>query len=77
MPDSEAVYPLLHAGNSSDGKLEHPKNLGKARWYRADDEKPTRQLTQPGAYVVVKRFSSKEKKRRVTAFPLVLKPGCS
>lgn len=70
-PDCETVFPMVYARNFSCGKLDHPKRFGKPQWYCADDEKSDRQLTLPGAYVVVKRFSSKEEKRRVTAFPLI------
>ena len=71
-PDGDAVYRLLYSGNFSDGRLNHPKPIGKAQWYVADDAKSIRQLTNPGSYVVVKRFSSKEERRRVTAYPLFL-----
>lgn len=71
-PDRGDVYKLLYSGNFCDGKLDHPKPIGKAQWYVADDQKSTRQLTNPGSYVVVKRFSSKEELRRVTAYPLFL-----
>lgn len=71
-PDGENVYPLVYAGNLSSGALLHPASIGKPQWFTADDERSKRQLTQPGAYVVVKRFSSKEERRRVVARPLAL-----
>lgn len=69
-PDWDDVYRLIYAGNFSSGTLEHPLAIGKPQWYRADDDVSRRQLTQPGFYVVVKRFSSKEERRRVVAYPL-------
>ena len=66
------VYRLVYVGNLRAGSLEHPANIGKGQWYRADDKSSRQQLTQPGAYVVVKRFSSKEEARRVVAYPVEL-----
>lgn len=71
-PDGDDVYRLFYSGNFSDGRLNHPKSIGKAQWYVADDPKSIRQLTNPGSYVVVKRFSSKEERKRVAAYPLFL-----
>ncbi len=42
--------------------------MGKPQWFEATDEMSKRQLIGPGCTVVVKRFSSKEEKRRVSAF---------
>ena len=69
-PESEFAYPLLYAGNFSGGETIHPRNIGKPQWFVAEDEKAIQQLTRPGHYVVVKRFSSKEERRRVTAYPI-------
>lgn len=73
-PDSAGVYPMIYTGNFSHGELEHPLDIGKPQWFLADaeDEQAQKMLTPPGAYVVVKRFSAKEEKRRVVARPLEL-----
>lgn len=71
-PDDLSCYPLLYAGNFSSGKLEHPRDIGKPQWYVANDKKAYTQLTQPGSYVVVKRFSAKEERKRVVAYPLTI-----
>lgn len=68
----EDVYRLVYAGNMRTGELRHPADIGKCQWFRADDESALAQLIQPGSYVVVKRFSSKEEARRVVARPITI-----
>lgn len=64
------VYRLVYTGNLRTGELVHPAEIGKGQWYRADDKSSRQQLIQPGPYVLVKRFSSKEERRRVVAYPI-------
>ncbi len=71
-PKDSDVFPLIYAGNFANGKLEHPLSFGKPQWYRADNDASVRQLTEAGFYVVVKRFSAKEERRRVVAYPLAI-----
>lgn len=64
--------PLLYSCNFSQGSCSHPVKSDKAQWLYVDSEKTNKLLTQPGSYVVVKRFSAKEETRRVKAFPLTV-----
>lgn len=64
------IFKLVYAGNFRSGQFTHPANIGKPQWFRADDKSSRAQIIQPGCYVLVKRFSSKEERRRVVAFPI-------
>jgi len=61
---------LVYAGNFPQGKFIHPADIGKGQWFAADDETGQKQLIDSGFYVLVKRFSSKEERRRVVAYLL-------
>ncbi|MEG2212120.1 MAG: Eco57I restriction-modification methylase domain-containing protein [Raoultibacter sp.] len=67
---SDGCVPLLYPCNFSQGVCLHPVKSDKAQWLFTDCDKTKKLLTQPGDYVVVKRFSAKEETRRVKAFPL-------
>ena len=73
-PQCRDVYPMIYAGNFQHGVLEHPLDIGKPQWFKvdADNKKAKKQLIRSGPYVVVKRFSTKEERRRVVARPLLL-----
>jgi adenine-specific DNA-methyltransferase len=63
-PDS---LPLIYPGNLRGGKVLWPRPIGKAQGYQllgADDSKA---LLPSGYYVLVKRFSAKEERRRIVA----------
>lgn len=75
-PVGVSCVPLVYAGNFPDGALIHPlSSLGKGQWFRTDDDWARRQVLEPGCYVVVRRFSAKEERRRVVAYPLVTDHG--
>lgn len=67
-PDPEdGAVPLIYPGHIADGYVEWPKNGGKKPNALALTP-ATRELTNPqGFYVLVKRFSSKEERRRIVA----------
>ena len=70
--DESNIYRLVYVGNFRTGEFVHPADIGKCQWYRADDKSSIAQLIQPGSYVLVKRFSSKEEPRRVRAYPITI-----
>lgn len=71
-PGDVASVPLVYVGNFPGGVLSHPlSTLGKGQWFKTTDEWARKQVLPPGSYVVVRRFSAKEEKRRVVAYPLV------
>ncbi|MBL8049058.1 MAG: Eco57I restriction-modification methylase domain-containing protein [Chthonomonas sp.] len=62
----EGAIPLIYPANLSDGRVTWPKAIRKPQAVvLADDTRS--QTLEKGHYVLVKRFSSKEEKRRVTA----------
>lgn len=71
-PADVPSVPLVYVGNFPDGVLSHPlSTLGKGQWFKTNDEWAKKQVLPPGNYVVVRRFSAKEERRRVVAYPLV------
>ena len=64
--ESLCDIPLLHQANINGGALEHPlTDSRKAQWYRPEPNDPNSMPS--GYYVLVRRFSPKESKRRVEA----------
>lgn len=61
------TYPMIYQGNIHAGRVVWPRNIGKAQGFRCAPDEFRKFLVPPGAYVVVKRFSAKEEKRRVVA----------
>lgn len=63
---TDQTVPMVYPAHFTAGNLQHPKiDLKKPQYYRVtSDDKNT---VEPGSFVLVKRFSAKEEKRRVTA----------
>lgn len=61
--------PLIYPGNIDCGEITWPRSMPrpKPQYFDARDEFARKQVHPPGRYVVVKRFSAKEERRRVVA----------
>lgn len=59
--------PLIYPGNLQHGTVVWPREIKKPQWFSPSEDR-FRKLTLPsGWYAIVKRFSSKEERRRVVA----------
>lgn len=65
-PGNRAV-PFLHSSHLLGGVVHHPIHPRKPEWFAANSDKTQKMLVEGGAYVLIKRFSAKEERRRVVA----------
>lgn len=66
--EGQNTVPMVYPANFQQGKLTHPTpNPKKPQYYKSDDINLDKNLVPPGIYVLVKRFSAKEERRRITA----------
>lgn len=63
----QGAVPLIYPGNVRSGGVEWPRAINKPQAFRATEPAALKQLVPEGAYVLVKRFSAKEERRRVVA----------
>lgn len=63
----DGAVPLVYPGNVRLGRTEWPRAIRKPQGFLPETEAADRLLVPPGSYVVIKRFSSKEERRRVVA----------
>ena len=59
--------PLVYPGNLCEGRVEWPRAIGKAQWFVPTGPKDHGLLVPEGWYAIVKRFSTKEERRRIVA----------
>lgn len=64
---TENTYPMVYQANVHGGRVEWPREMGKKQGFLCSVEEAHRYLVPAGVYVVIKRFSAKEEKRRVVA----------
>ncbi|NLA82782.1 MAG: hypothetical protein GX849_08175 [Clostridiaceae bacterium] len=64
---SQNTYPMIYPSNISESIVVHPlERCKKPQWFLGDPE-AAKLLVPPGSYVVVKRFSAKEERKRIVA----------
>ena len=71
------AVPLIYPGNLRDGAVEWPRDIRKAQWFQPSDDKDQGMVMPEGWYAIVKRFSSKEERRRIVSsvWSPVVHPG--
>lgn len=63
----EGAVPMLHASHVRGAAVQHPVGAKKPEWFRADPISSDKLLVPAGTYVLIKRFSAKEERRRVVS----------
>ena len=63
----EGSVPLIYPGNIRNGTVKWPQEIRKSQWFYPVSDKHKKMLVPEGWYCVVKRFSSKEERRRIVA----------
>ncbi|MYW71649.1 Eco57I restriction-modification methylase domain-containing protein [Pseudonocardia sp. SID8383] len=61
------ALPLIYPGNLRNGMIEWPRSIRKPQWFLPVTARDQNFLAPEGWYCVVKRFSSKEERRRIVA----------
>lgn len=67
MDKSDGAWPMVNASHIKDGAIQHPVGTKKPEWFNAAPERASKLLVPSGNYVLIKRFSAKEERRRVVA----------
>lgn len=65
--DADGAVPLIYPGNLRGGEIHWPREIKKAQGFLTHDAFSRKQLLPEGIYVLIKRFSAKEERRRVVA----------
>ena len=62
------VVPMVYSANIVDNVVLHPRpSIKKPQWFHAEGPLRSKVLVPVGTYVLVKRFSAKEERRRIVA----------
>jgi adenine-specific DNA-methyltransferase len=65
--ESRSTIPLIYPGNLKNGIVQHPLPIGKSQWFSIEEGQLDKFSVPSGTYVLIKRFSSKEERRRIVA----------
>ena len=63
----DGAVPMVNATHLRGGVSRHPVGAKKPEWFHADPVTSSKLLVPGGTYVLIKRFSAKEERRRVVA----------
>lgn len=61
------AFPMVYQGNITQGRVVWPRDIGKPQGFMCEPEEASKFLVPEGVYVVVKRFTAKEERRRIVA----------
>lgn len=67
LDEASSGYPMVYPANVKNGIVDHPKSNSKPQWFNFATESDKKWLVPSGTYVVIKRFSAKEERRRIVA----------
>lgn len=63
----DGAWPMVSASHTRPGEVNHPIGTKKPEWFHTAPEVASKLLVPAGSYVLIKRFSAKEERRRVVA----------
>lgn len=66
-PPLEAHFPMVYPANIRHGRVLHPQAGGKVQQFSITSDRDLKMLVPQGTYVLVKRFSAKEERRRLVS----------
>lgn len=61
------AVPMVNASHLRGGGVHHPNGANKPEWFHSDPASMAKLVVPGGSYVLVKRFSAKEEKRRIVS----------
>lgn len=67
MEPVDGAWPMVNASHIRAGRTSHPVGARKPEWFHTTPEAASKLLVPAGAYVLIKRFSAKEERRRIAA----------
>lgn len=63
----DGAVPMVNASHLRGGIVRHPIGTKKPEWFHSDPESMAKFVVPGGSYVLIKRFSAKEEKRRIVS----------